>query len=356
MLKKIFLGLFLTVAAIASFIYWFFSLLDGVAVSRDFKHTLPQDVPYIVAQPPAKRGKILAVVTSTEQMGVAGKSTGYELTELARAYYVFQANGFEVEIASPLGGKPPAVLDDDDMGAFDYAFLNDELAQDKVNKSIALADVDPQTYQAVYFVGGKGTMWDFPDNAHIQNLVRTLYEQQKVVGAVCHGPSALVNVTLSDGSSLVEQRQVSSFTNSEELFLIPDAKQVFPFLLEDKLKTKGAEFVAASDYLEQVTVDGQLVTGQNPWSVWRLAEDMVRQLGYTPVARQKTGEELAIEVLGTYEKLGYAKAKAQLQGILGQGLLPGREVLAIHSLLAVMQGRLTKAFDVLFLLVAAQPE
>lgn len=355
MLKKILLGLFTVLVLLGAFFFWFISLLDGIPVSSEFKDTKPQQLPYLAAPPPAYRGKILAVVTSTAQMGLSGKSTGYELTELARAYYVFQANGFEVDIASPLGGNPPAVLDDDDMRAFDFAFLNDALAQQKLNNSLALAEVQPLAYEAVYFVGGKGTMWDFPDNPHIQNLVRTLYERQKVVGAVCHGPAALVNVTLSDGSSLVEQRQISSFTNSEELFLIPDAQQVFPFLLEDKLKARGAEFVAASDYLQQVSVDGQLVTGQNPWSVWQLAEDMVRQLGYTPVAREKTAEELSVQVLGTYEKLGYNKARAQLESMLQQGKKPGRELLAVHSFLAVMQRQLGKALDVLALLVAAQP-
>ena len=102
--------------------------------------------------------QILAVVTSTDVMGASGKTTGYELTELARAYYVFEANGFEVDIASPLGGQPPVVIDGDDMKQFDFAFLNDPVAQNKVSHSIAVADVDPQDYEAVYFVGGKGAM------------------------------------------------------------------------------------------------------------------------------------------------------------------------------------------------------
>ncbi|WP_198514353.1 type 1 glutamine amidotransferase family protein [Algoriphagus formosus] len=130
------------------------------------------NIDYISKDLPAYRGKILAVVTSTDTMGESGKSTGYELTELARAYYVFKANGFEVDIASPLGGRPPVVLDDDDMGIFDYAFLNDSIAQFKTNNSLLLNDIEPDTYEAIYFVGGKGAMFDFPNNSYIQALIK----------------------------------------------------------------------------------------------------------------------------------------------------------------------------------------
>src|SRR5690606_7203536 len=110
-------------------------------------------------------------------------STGYELTELSRAYYVFQANGFVVDIASPLGGKPPVVIDDDDMGVFDYAFLNDSIAQKKANNTIAMQAVNADEYAAIYFVGGKGAMYDFPQNKYIQSIVRDFYESGKVIGA-----------------------------------------------------------------------------------------------------------------------------------------------------------------------------
>ena len=161
---------------------------------------------------------------------------------MARAYYVFEANGFEVDIASPQGGNPPRVIDDEDMKEYDYAFLNDAVAQNKVQNSIPMAKVDPEQYQAVYFVGGKGAMFDFPDNPHIKSLIRKYYETGKVVGAVCHGPAALVNVTLSNGKPLLANKTISSFTSEEELFLIPDAREVFPFLLQEKLTEQGANF------------------------------------------------------------------------------------------------------------------
>ena len=139
------------------------------------------------------RGKILAVVTSTPMIPGTRKNAGYELTELARAYYVFQANGYAVDIASPRGGTPPVDIDEDDMQAVDHRFLRDSVAQVKVAQSKPLSAVDSSEYQAVFFVGGKGALLDFPDNAEIQRIVREL-SGRGVIGAVCHGPAALLHV------------------------------------------------------------------------------------------------------------------------------------------------------------------
>ena len=210
--------------------YWFISLIPRPTQSREeLSKTLPSEISYLSENLVENRGKILTVVTSTSMMGETDKSTGYELTELARAYYIFEANGFTVDVASTEGGNPPVVIDTDDMREFDYAFLNDSVAQNKAKNTIAVKDIDPSDYEAVYFVGGKGAMWDFPENESIKNIIRTLYEENKVIGAVCHGPAALVNVTLSDGSNLLEGKKVSSFTNEEELLLISDAREIFPF-------------------------------------------------------------------------------------------------------------------------------
>ncbi|MGI9543697.1 MAG: type 1 glutamine amidotransferase domain-containing protein, partial [Cyclobacteriaceae bacterium] len=257
----VFVGLIIT---IVSFGFWFMSLLPEPPISKeDMKKTRTADLPYLTENVTSYRGKVLAVVTSCAEMGNSGKSTGYELTELARAYYVFEANGFEVDIASPLGGEPPVVIDGDDMKEYDYAFLNDSTAQSKATQSKAMKDIDSDEYQGIYFVGGKGAMFDFPQNTYIQSMVKEYYESGKVVGAVCHGPAALVNVTLTNGQHLLADRTVSSFTNEEELFLIPEAKDVFPFLLQEKLTENGARFSEGIMYLNQVSQDGKLVTGQN---------------------------------------------------------------------------------------------
>ena len=355
MLKKILIGLAGVVVSVIAFGAWFISLLDDSYNPANFESYTAQQLPYLANAVTQKRGRILAVVTSTDKMGTSDKSTGYELTELSRAYYVFVANGFDVDIASPQGGEPPVVIDDDDMGPFDYAFLNDPVAREKVLATIPTAQVNPDDYAAVYFVGGKGAMFDFPDDPAIQQLVKQLYQDDKVVGAVCHGPAALVNVKLDNGSALLENKQVSSFTNDEELLLIPDAKDIFPFLLEDKLVAAGAVFQAGPAYLEQVSHDGNLITGQNPWSVWPLAEAMITQLGDTPIPRQITGDENSVAILAAYQELGYEQAREQMRSLIAQqGAIVNRNLIAMHGIVAAMRGNPIKSFEHIKLVAAAK--
>ena len=345
----VFLGL---VVLIVAFGFWFMSLVPPLEIPREnMARTLPKDLPYLTQNTYTPRGKILAVVTSCQVMGNDNQKTGYELTELSRAYYVFQANGFEVDVASPMGGTPPVILDDGDMGVYDYAFLNDTIAQRKVNNSIAIKNVDPEDYRGVYFVGGKGAMFDFPNDIHIQSLVREHFQSGKVIGAVCHGPAALVNVRLDDGSPLLSNKTISGFTNNEELFLTRNAPDIFPFLLQDKLTERGADFDEGYMYLENVAWDGNLVTGQNPWSTWALAETMVSQLGYEPQKREKTAEENSVEVLNNYEALGYKQAKQVMNDLLEVHRPVDREVIAVHSIVAAIQWEFGKSADLLRLLV-----
>lgn len=165
------------VAVTGGFVAWLFSLVDHT-VAPDLQTKVPDDLPYYQQRVQQDRGNILIVLTSETTMGDTGKRTGYEHTELSRAYYVFTVNGFEVDIASPLGGEPNGIIDDEDMGALDYAFLNDAEAMAKVRNTLPLASVAGETYEAIFFVGGKGTMWDFPDNPDIHRLVRHFADQE----------------------------------------------------------------------------------------------------------------------------------------------------------------------------------
>lgn len=336
------------IVLLVSFGFWFKSLIPPKEIGLET--TLVKDLPYLSENIIPNRGKILAVVTSTDIMGSSDKSTGYELTELARAYYVFKANGFEVDVASPLGGKAPVVIDDDDMGPFDFAFLNDTEAQSKTSNTIPIQDVNPEDYQAIFFAGGKGAMFDFPENKAIQIIVASYYQSDKVVGAVCHGPAALVNVTLDDGRPLLENKSVSGFTNEEELLLISDAESIFPFLLQDKMVAQGANFNEGTMYLENISYDQNLITGQNPWSTWMLAETMIKQLGYTPKYREVTDEENAIKVLEIYETQGLEKAKEMLESMTVKQKKPVKRVLlAQHSIVGVMKGEMGRFKDMLSL-------
>ena len=326
------------IIVVVVFGWWFINLLPVQNENFDVTTTQAKDIPYLSENVPPFRGKILVVVTSTDRMGTSGKSTGYELTELSRAYYVFTANGYEVDVASPLGGQPPVIIDD--MGPFDYAFLNDSIAQYKTSHTLAMKNVVADEYQAVFFVGGKGAMFDFPENKYIQALIKNYYQSGKVIGAVCHGPAALVNVTLDNGRPLIENKKVSGFTNREELLLIPDAKTIFPFLLQDKLAAQGAQFNEGAMYLENISHDENLVTGQNPWSTWKLAETMVKQLGHTPKYREITGEENAVQVLKAYETHGSQKAKELIDEMSTAENKPiARELIAIHGVMAAMKGQ-----------------
>ncbi|MFK7811323.1 MAG: type 1 glutamine amidotransferase domain-containing protein [Maribacter sp.] len=330
---------------IVSFGLWFKSLIPPK--NMEIENTLVENLPYVSENVQAYRAKILTVVTSTRTMGSSDKSTGYELSELARAYYVFQANGFEVDIASPLGGKPPVVIDDEDMGAYDFAFLNDSVAQYKTSHTIRLKDIVAENYEAVFFVGGKGAMFDFPENKAIQAIVREYYQSNKVIGAVCHGPAALVNVVLDNGHSILENKRVSGFTNEEELLLIPEANSIFPFLLEDKLIAQGARFNSGSMYLDKISHDKNLVTGQNPWSVWSVAETVVKQLGHEPKYREITSEEHAVSILITYHQQGSQKAKERIEKmLLDEGKSIDRLLIAKHSIIAAMQGDVSSFFNI----------
>lgn len=221
--------------------------------------------------------KVLIVVTSHEDLGDTGDKTGYFLSEVTHPYYVLEAAGYTVDIASPKGGLPPMdersyKLNDED----NKRFVETPSDWARMENSIRLSDIDSSDYAVIVYAGGHGTMWDFPDDPHIQRLTRDIYEAGGIVAAVCHGPAALVNVRLSDGSYLVDGREVSTFTNMEErlVFLYND----MPFLLETKLKERGADIKKSFPFFKRVTVDGRLVTGQNPNSAREMGEEILKLL------------------------------------------------------------------------------
>jgi len=309
--------------------------LDAVAPAN--RNATPASLPYLQQAAP-RRGRILIVVSSASHFPGGAKKAGYELTELSRAYYVFRANGFEVDIASPRGGEPSARIDPDDMGDADYAFLNDPDAQRKVTSTLALAQVDPARYAAVYFAGGKGAMFDFPANPEVARIAGAI-AAHGVVGAVCHGPAALLDVRLADGTPLVAGRRMTGFSNAEELLLMKDARQRFPWLLEDRARELGARFAAGPLFVDTTVVDGRLVTGQNPWSTWSVAEAMVKALGYTPVPRHLTAEEHSVHILAAFHAGGWDAARAVQRRVPQHD----RSLLLLHALVAAMDWRIADA-------------
>jgi putative intracellular protease/amidase len=210
-------------------------------------------------------------VTSTGKLGNTGRSTGFYAGEVAEPWAVFHAAGYQVDLVSVVGGSPP-VDGRDDADPTQQAFFSSA----DVAHTAAAASVDPSGYDVMFFAGGHGTMWDFPDNADLARLAAGIYEAGGVIGAVCHGPAALVNLRLTDGSYLVAGKRVAAFTNEEES--AAGLTEIVPFLLADTLTAHGAIHVPGSAFSEQVVVDGRLVTGQNPASARRAAEEIVKIL------------------------------------------------------------------------------
>lgn len=339
--KRILIGLLACSVFAVGTVFAFVHTLDLASQPLANPSTQPSALEFVRLAPQQSRGRMLMVVTSTARAGTTEIAAGLELTELSRAYYTFLANGFSVDIASPKGGKPPIRMDDELIDV-DYAFLNDETAQQMLAATIPLSQINPANYVAVYFVGGKGAMFDFPGNQDIRRIASIIHDAGGVVGAVCHGPAALLGVRLSNGKPLLQGRRVTGFTNREELFLIKNARDVFPFMLEDALSKEAGAFVEGHMYLDNTVVDGRLVTGQNPWATWSVAEGMIRALGHEPVARARTSEERAVAVLRAY----YVQGLAVAQELHAQ--VPGadKRLLVMHAFVAMMEGRVRDAFHI----------
>lgn len=221
--------------------------------------------------------KLLIAVSSHDVLGDTGNPTGYSVSEAAHPYYVFTAAGLEVDFVSVKGGTPPAVVfdgEEDDPGI--VRFLADADVQSKLDGTLPASDIDPADYAAIFYAGGHGAMWDFPDSPDLARVAAGIYERGGVVAAVCHGPAALVDLRLSDGTLLVQGRRVASFTNEEEHSL--GLVEVMPFLLEDRLKAGGALHTKAPEFARHTVRDGRLLTGQNPASAAPLAKLLVEAI------------------------------------------------------------------------------
>ena len=211
--------------------------------------------------------KILMVLTSHDRLGETGHKTGFWLEEFAAPYYVFKDAGAEVVLASPRGGQPPLDPKSDAADAQTPAtlrFNNDTAAIAELAQTRPLADVLDEDVDAVFYPGGHGPLWDLSEDADSIRLIETRFAAGKPVAAVCHGPAVLRHAQGTLSQPLVKDKRVTGFTNAEEAAV--ELTDIVPFLLEDELKAKGANFEAAPPFQPHVVVDGRLITGQNPAS------------------------------------------------------------------------------------------
>jgi putative intracellular protease/amidase len=223
--------------------------------------------------------KILMVLTSHDQLGDTGAKTGFWLEEFAAPYYVFKDADAELTLASPSGGQPPLDPKSDDADSQTEAtqrFKADAQARAALANTVPLAEVVADDYDAVFYPGGHGPLWDLSQDKNSIALIEAFYQANKPVAAVCHASGVLNQAKGKDGKPLVAGKAVTGFSNSEEEAVA--LSDVVPFLVEDQLKALGGHYSCAQDWLPHVAVDGHLITGQNPASSEPAARELLAQL------------------------------------------------------------------------------
>lgn len=223
--------------------------------------------------------KVLIVLTSHSDLGNTGEKTGFWVEEFAAPYYVLADAGVEVTIVSPKGGQPPVDPKSDAPEAQTEAtkrFKADEALKNKVAHTVKLSEVNQADYDAVFYPGGHGPLWDLANDANSIALIEDFYKHDKPVAFVCHSPAALVKVKAPNGESLVKGKHVTGFSNTEEEGV--KLTDVVPFLLEDELVKLGGIYSKGADWGSYVKQDGLLITGQNPGSSEESAQLLLKTL------------------------------------------------------------------------------
>ncbi|PTB88209.1 type 1 glutamine amidotransferase domain-containing protein, partial [Pseudidiomarina aestuarii] len=209
----------------------------------------------------------------------SGHKTGFWAEEFAAPYYAFKDAGAEITLASPNGGQPPIDPNSQQADAQTNAtvrLFEDESALDQLATTLKLTEVNANEFDAVFYPGGHGPLWDLVDNQESIGLIQNFWQQGKPVAAVCHAPAVLVNAKDISGEPLVKGKRVSGFTNSEEEAV--GLAAVVPFLLENRLRDLGGDYQKVADWEPLAVVDGRLITGQNPASSEAVAAELIKQL------------------------------------------------------------------------------
>lgn len=237
--------------------------------------------------------KVLIVVTSHGILGNTSLPTGLWLPEMTHPYYALKNAGLDIVVASPKGGNTPIDpygIPSNPFGTnrddpITQKFLGTQSDLEKINNTVPISDIDPMEFSAVVFPGGNGATYDFPSDRNVNRVAAAIYEQGGIVGAVCHGPAALLNATLSNGTHLIKGAKVTGFSNEEEAIteILVGKKNVIPFFLENELPKRGATYEKTYVHEPLVVVSGEggrLITGQNPESATNVGEKIVEVLNH----------------------------------------------------------------------------
>ena len=226
--------------------------------------------------------KALIILTSHTELGSTGRKTGFYYDEMATPYWRLIDAGFDVDIASVKGGvappDPKTLVEPNDRPPMVARFMNDDKAISKLNNTCTLKELNGETYECVFLPGGHGTMWDF-DTKDIGKIISDAWASGAVVGAVCHGPSGLLQAVRSNGEPLVKDLKVNCFTNAETDQI--GLTGIEPFLLENRLRELGAKFECGKNFTSHAVRDGRLVTGQNPQSTEAVSKLLIEAVNDT---------------------------------------------------------------------------
>lgn len=223
--------------------------------------------------------KVLFVLTSHDELGNTGEKTGFWIEEFAAPYYTLKDEGIDITLVSPKGGQPPIDPKSEDEDAQTPAtkrFNNDKETQALLANTAKLSTVSETDYDAVFYPGGHGPLWDLSEDPNSIKLIEAFYNNNKPVASVCHAPAVLKNTKNTDGTPLVNGKNVTGFSNTEEKAV--QLTDIVPFLVEDMLKNNGGIYSKVDDWNSHAVKDGLLITGQNPASSEKVAELLLEEL------------------------------------------------------------------------------
>ena len=226
-----------------------------------------------------KMKKILFVLTSHDELGTTGEKTGFWIEEFAAPYYLLKDKGVEITLASPKGGQSP-IDPKSELPNFQtpatVRFNDDKETQEVLSRTVKLETVNHANYDAVFYPGGHGPLWDLAEDKNSIALIEAFYNNNKLVGAVCHAPAIFKHTKNTDGTPLVKGKKVTGFSNTEEAAV--ELTEIVPFLVEDMLQENGGVYSKGEDWAPYVLEDGLLITGQNPASSELVAELLLKKL------------------------------------------------------------------------------